>query len=114
MKILALALGMACFASNMAHSATHEDGIPQHQVATQTASREVKHEGTGVLKAVNEQAGKVQIAHQPIAALGWPAMTMWFVLRSPLPQELKVGDGVRFEMVQENGKQWVIIAIKHK
>jgi len=27
---------------------------------------------------------------------------------------LKIGDGVRFEMVQENGKQWVIVAIKHK
>ena len=115
MKILTPALGMAIFvSSSMAHSATHEYGIPQHQMAMQTASSEVKHEGTGVLKAVNVQAGKVQIAHQPIAALGWPAMTMWFVLRSPLPQDLKVGDGVRFELAQENGKQWVIVAIKHK
>jgi Cu/Ag efflux protein CusF len=41
-------------------------------------------------------------------------MTMWFVLRTPLPQNLKVGDSVRFEMVQENGKQWVIVKIANK
>ncbi|HCI14153.1 MAG TPA: hypothetical protein DFK12_09395 [Gallionellaceae bacterium] len=80
----------------------------------QHAQAQTKHEGYGVFKAVNTEAGKVQIAHQPIDSLGWPAMTMWFALRGPLPQGLKAGDAVRFELAQENGKQWVIVAIKLK
>lgn len=33
---------------------------------------------TGVVRQVNPEAGKVKISHEPIAALGWPAMTMYF------------------------------------
>lgn len=80
----------------------------------QHAQAQTKHEGYGVFKSVNTEAGKVQIAHQPIDSLGWPAMTMWFALRSSLPHDLKVGDDVRFELVQENGKQWVIVMIRRK
>lgn len=48
--------------------------------------------------------GKVQIAHQAIDSLGWPAMTMWCALRGSLPQDFEAGDAVRFELAQENGK----------
>lgn len=33
---------------------------------------------TGVVKQVKPEAGKIKISHEPIAALGWPAMTMSF------------------------------------
>jgi Cu/Ag efflux protein CusF len=113
MKKLTLALGLTIAAScGTAQAATHEHDMSQHQAASQAKQNE--HTGTGVLKAVNAKDGKVQIAHHPIDSLGWPAMTMWFVLRSPLPPDIKVGDAVRFELAQENSKQWLIVTIKRK
>ena len=106
MNILTLALGLALAAA--AQAATHEHDLPRHQ------TQAVAHTGNGVLKAVNAKDSKVQIAHEPIAALGWPAMTMWFVLKTPLPQDIKVGDSVHFEMQQNDQKQWTIVKIGRK
>jgi Cu/Ag efflux protein CusF len=47
-------------------------------------------------------------------SLGWPAMTMWFALRDPLPDEVRVGDGVRFELEQVRSKEWAITRIERK
>jgi Cu/Ag efflux protein CusF len=41
-------------------------------------------------------------------------MTMWFALRDPMPKDLKSGDAVRFELMQDDKKQWVIVTIKRK
>lgn len=114
MKTLTLAFGMAIAATGgMAHAAAHEHDMSQHRVM-QLAANAVRHEGVGVLKAVNAKDGKVQLAHEAIAGLGWPAMTMWFVLRDPLPRDLKVGDAVRFELMQGESNQWVIVRIGPK
>jgi Cu(I)/Ag(I) efflux system protein CusF len=111
MKTLTLALGLAIAASGgMIQAATQEHDMSQHQMATQPAA---KQEGVGVLKTVNAKAGKVQIAHEAIAALGWPPMTMWFVVHGPIPQDLKSGDTVYFELVEVK-KQWVIVKIGRK
>jgi Cu(I)/Ag(I) efflux system protein CusF len=111
MKTFILALGLTIAASSgMAQAAAPEHDMSQHQTAMQPAT---KHEGVGILKAVNAKAGKAQIAHEAIAALGWPPMTMWFVIREPIPQDLKAGDAVRFELIEEN-KQWVIVKIGRK
>lgn len=108
MKTLTLAIGLVIVTSSgMAQAATPEHGKSQHQMTA-------KQEGMGILKAVNAKAGKVQIAHEPIAALGWPAMTMWFALRDSLPVEIKADAAVRFEMIQDEKKQWVIVRIGRK
>ena len=115
MKTPALALGMAiALASGMAHPATTEHDTPQHQIAMQPDAGKTTHQSQGMLKAINAKAGKVQIAHEAISGLGWPPMTMWFALHDPLPQDLKVGDAVRFELKQEKNDQWVIVKIGHK
>jgi Cu/Ag efflux protein CusF len=107
MKTLALAFALAA-AGGTTQAAEHVHDMPHHQMAAEPA----KQQGTGILKAVNAQAGKVQIAHEPIAELGWPAMTMWFALREPLPGNVKAGDGVRFEMEQTRSKAWAITRIE--
>ena len=115
MKTLFLALGVAISASSgMTYAATQEHDMSQHQMAMQTAANPAKHEGVGVLKAVNAKEGKVQIAHEAIADLQWPPMTMWFALRNPLPQDIKVGDEVRFELMEGEKKQWEIVKIARK
>ncbi len=115
MKTLTLALGMTlAIGSGMAHAATYEHDMSTHQMTMQMASNEVGHKGVGVLKAVNDKAGKVQISHEAIADLGWPAMTMWFALREPLPRDINVGDAVRFELTQGENNKWVIVKIGRK
>lgn len=69
----------------------------------------MQYEGQGVIKAAKE--GKVQIEHQAISSLQWPAMTMWFLLQDALPQSVKVGDSVHF-VLQQQGKQWIVTHIE--
>jgi Cu/Ag efflux protein CusF len=108
MKTLTIAIWIALAATGgMASAASHEHNMSQHQMAAQPATQQ----GVGILKALNAKDHKIQIAHEPIPALGWPAMTMWFMLHTPLPADIKVGDGVRFEMMQGDKNQWMIVKI---
>lgn len=55
--------------------------------------------GSGVVTAIDPKAAKVTIKHGPIAALGWPAMTMAFTAIPPaLLKTVKVGQRVDFAM----------------
>jgi len=114
MNKLILTLGFALATSSgttLAASQEHHHDIAAQQRAIESATT---HTGMGVLKAVNAKAKKIQIAHYAIDTLDWPAMTMWFTLRDALPQDLKLGDVVYFELVQEDNKQWAIIKIIRK
>lgn len=67
--------------------------------------------GEGTVNEVDVRAGRVNLTHGPIASLGWPAMTMDFVVsnREQLAA-LKPGQRVRFEM-HPIGNEYVISAI---
>ncbi len=58
--------------------------VAAQTAAQQTAPAAEKVTGKGVVKAVDKEDRQVQIAHEAIKALDWPAMTMAF----------KVGPGV--------------------
>lgn len=70
--------------------------------ATPGQKKAQEYETTGVVKAIED--GSITLAHQPIAALKWGAMTMDFVLKDPVPS-LKPGDHVMFSFTldDENG-----------
>jgi Cu(I)/Ag(I) efflux system protein CusF len=54
--------------------------------------------GVGVIKAIDAKAGTLTIQHQPIPAVGWPAMTMTFKAKPPaLLKGLKVGEAIGFD-----------------
>lgn len=113
MKIVTLVSGLAISAViGVAHAE-----IPAHahdkaqQMEAHSAARKV-YAGVGVLKGV--KTGKVQITHEPIAELEWPAMTMWFVLQVPVPREVKIGDNVYFEMEQTPERAWALTRIERK
>jgi Cu(I)/Ag(I) efflux system membrane fusion protein len=58
-----------------------------------------KHPGRGVVLAVDAQAGEVEIEHEPVPSLQWPAMTMGFrVPDKGQLSALKPGDRVEFEL----------------
>jgi Cu/Ag efflux protein CusF len=55
--------------------------------------------GTGSVKLIDRVNGKVKLTHDPIAAMGWPKMTMFFRLKdSSLADQVKAGDRVEFSL----------------
>ena len=98
MKMKLLAAALAVFALSAVPAAPafahagHDHGAPQSA------------EGEGVVRAINAQAGTVTVAHGPIAALNWPAMTMAFPVQSPaLLNGVSVGSRVHFVLVNHEG-----------
>lgn len=64
--------------------------------------------GTGIVRSIDKTNGKVQLSHDPIDALGWPAMTMFFRLKdSALADRINVGDKVDF-FLEKSGSGYVI------
>ena len=55
--------------------------------------------GTGIVQGIDKANGKVKLTHDPIAALGWPKMTMFFRLKdNALADQVKKGDKVEFSL----------------
>jgi Cu(I)/Ag(I) efflux system protein CusF len=91
---LAVLLGGASTAPASAHP-----GHAEHAQVPQTA------EAMGVIKSVDAKGGTVTIAHEPISALGWPAMTMKFKVASgSVLSGVAVGGKVHFVLQNQGGK----------
>ncbi len=71
------------------------------------------HQGVGNIKEMDWAHVMVTIAHDPIASLNWPAMTMDFRAKDPaLLRSLKPGQKVDFEIVEESAGEYVIVRIQ--
>ncbi len=69
--------------------------------------------GTGVVKAIMADQGKINLQHDPIDALGWPSMTMDFVLDEGVDVSgLTVDEEVMFQL-EERDDRYLITSI-HK
>lgn len=69
-------------------------------------------QGTGVIKAIDAKAASITLAHDPIVALKWSAMTMSFKLAKPeLAKGLKIGQKVDFSLEMAADHQIAITAI---
>ena len=55
----------------------------------------------GTVEAMDASAGKITIAHGPVAALKWPAMTMAFKATPEQLASVKVGQKVQFEFTSQ-------------
>ena len=67
--------------------------------------------GKGVVKLINKQEGWIEIDHEEIEGL-MPAMIMeWFVEKKSLLNKVKVGDKVKFTVV-ETGKAEIITELE--
>ena len=86
-------------------------------VAAPAAAPADRLRGAGRVTDLHIAKGHVEIEHEPIPALKWPAMTMEFVVSDrPALRALKRGDLVEFEMrakpTAEN--EWVIEKIRRR
>ena len=53
--------------------------------------------GTGTVQLIDKVNGRVKLTHDPIAAMGWPRMTLFLRLKeSSLADQVKEGDKVEF------------------
>lgn len=53
----------------------------------------------GVVEQTRPEQGKIKISHEPIPALGWPSMTMFFRVKDKAVLEgIAAGDKIRFEL----------------
>lgn len=56
---------------------------------------------TGTVEAIDVAAGKITLAHGPVDALGWPAMTMDFKATPEQVSSVRPGQHVRFEFTAQ-------------
>ncbi|MEO8008675.1 MAG: copper-binding protein [Betaproteobacteria bacterium] len=89
-------------------------GVEMAKAETQTSpaqpekARTTAISGVGVVQDIDKANGKVKLAHDPIAALGWPKMTMFFRLKdSALADQVKIGDKVEF-FLEKSASGYVI------
>lgn len=69
-------------------------------------------QGTGRITAVDAAKGLLEMAHAPIPAIDWPAMTMPFDVANPgLLQGLKPGQQVTFDLARR-GEGYVVVGIR--
>jgi RND family efflux transporter MFP subunit len=67
------------------------------------------HRGSGRVSALDPQAGTIELEHEAMPSLGWPAMTMEFgVADKSLLRDLKPGDRVDFEVASKGAGEYVI------
>lgn len=63
------------------------------------AGQTAENRGMGVVQAVDAANNSLTIAHEPIAALGWPAMTMAFKVDRPeLLEGVNAGERIEFTL----------------
>lgn len=75
---------------------------PDAQPPAAMAAEAKSASGTGTVTAVDAAAGTVTLDHQPIPAIGWPAMTMTFKAPPELLTGIGAGDRVTFDLAVEN------------
>lgn len=72
-----------------------------------------QHEGDAKVIAVDVAAGTVTLAHQPIASLKWPAMTMDFALDgAALARQIKPGTKIHFWFEERSEGEWTITKVQ--
>ncbi len=68
--------------------------------------------GTGKITKVNAATGELEMAHEPIPALQWPAMVMPFNVKDKaILNGFKVGDAVNFDLMRA-GEGFTVVAIR--
>lgn len=73
------------------HGQTVEQMQPEMAQSTRTAT------ATGTVESIDATAGKITIAHGPVASVNWPAMTMAFKATPEQIASVKPDQNVEFE-----------------
>jgi plastocyanin len=70
-------------------------------------------QATGKINSVDGEKHTVNVSHDPIAALSWPAMTMDFPVAKDVDLSgLKAGDSVSFTLKPGDNNQYSVVSLK--
>ena len=109
LSVLLLA-SAACSPPSGAAQTSGADASKSGASASAAAAQPVPARGT--VTAVNTATGKITIAHEPIPAIDWSAMTMEFTAENPsILQGVAVGDHIAFEL-KSRAETGIIIAVR--
>lgn len=114
MKIFRITLALA---GALMATAVYANQQPMDQnmpgmAGMQQGAKPAEAQGVGVVTATDAAHGTITLQAQPIASLGWPAMTMTFKVASPqLLKGVKVGEKVQFTL-QPSGMGGTVTAIE--
>ena len=87
-------------------------GSPQHRDMPMAHAGHNDAHGTGTVNSVDPAQHKVNLSHNPIPEIGWPAMTMEFPVAPSIDlQAIKPGTRVNFTIEQGQGGMYEIRAI---
>lgn len=70
-----------------------------------------RHHARGTVRSVDLGYGRVKITHEPVAGLGWPAMTTPFKAGGRLIQNIVPGMTVEFDFIENDPNEFVLVAI---
>lgn len=90
-------------------AADHSSHGSGHGSVQATEQKAQVYTATGTVTSVDKAAGKATITHDPVPALGWPAMTMGFVFEeASLLEDLQAGDKVRFDFRTQGNTSTIV------
>ena len=104
--------GAAGHAGHSAVAATTTEPQAPSVAEKPTAGPGATIAATGIVQSIDKANGKVKLTHDPITALGWPKMTMFFRLKdAALADQIKEGDAVQFSL-EKSTSGYVISGFK--
>ncbi len=69
----------------------------------------------GVINAVDVENHKINISHEPVKAIGWPAMKMDFkVMKGIGLKHVKAGEKVDFKITKGKDGIFMVVDLHHK
>lgn len=72
----------------------------------------ITHKAAGVVKAVDSSKGTVTLAHGPVKSMGWPAMTMNFVVKDKgLFDKISIDKKINFEFIKQDNI-YIVTSVK--
>lgn len=90
----------------------HDDAMTKNATKSEKVAS-TGPQGTGKVNEVDVQGHKVNITHNPIAALGWPKMKMEFPVDPSVNLDgIKAGDAVSFTLKDDGNEDYTVTKIQ--
>jgi Cu(I)/Ag(I) efflux system periplasmic protein CusF len=99
LALVATSSTLAACGRDDAPSASNMPNMPASEQEPAGGQPAAENRGMGVVQSIDTANGSLTIAHEPIAALGWPAMTMSFKVDKPVLLEgVEAGEHIEFTL----------------
>ena len=110
--VIVLASALTLAACNQAANAPTKASAANDTAGMEMSAAAKTGSGSGKITELDKAGGKIAIAHGPIPALNWPAMTMGFNADPKILDGIAVGDQVDFDLTLKGNEAMVTALMK--